>query len=99
MPSSNCSYYHHSITELEDFQLSSSEVVIQASTDRGCLTVSLIASTVVEGEEEVRLGISTNVDATVVAGTTIIAIAVDGGKFYPTRCTLITLCSICYGTM
>ena len=75
------------MTEGEDFQLSSSEVVILANANRGCLTLSIIASTVVEGEEEVRLGIAADIDATVVPRATTIVIAVDGGKslFYSTR--------------
>ena len=55
-------------------------MVIPANSARGCLTVSLIESTVVEGEEVIRLAISSIVDATVTGETTTIMIAVDGGK-------------------
>ena len=55
-------------------------MVIPANSARGCLTVSLIESTVVEGEEVIRLGIAADVDAVVTGGTTTIVIAVDGGK-------------------
>ena len=47
---------------------------------RGCLTVSILESALVEGEEEIRLAIDSSVDAAIVAGETTIMIASDGGK-------------------
>ena len=68
--------------EGEDYELSDpAEIVIPANMARGCLTVTILQSAVVEGEEEIRLAIdSTAVNATVVDAETTIVIAPDGGK-------------------
>jgi hypothetical protein len=67
-------------TEGGDFELSDpAEIVIPANMARSCLTVTILKSEVVEGEEEIRLAIdSTAVNATVVDAETTIVIAPDG---------------------
>ena len=52
--------------------------------NRGCLTIIILPSEVVEGEEVIVLGIDTvSPDAEVVDGETTITILSDGGMFQP----------------
>ena len=69
------------MAEGEDFLLNGLPVItIAANTSRGCLSVTILQSAVVEGEEEIRLGINSSVGAILETAETTILIAQDGGK-------------------
>ena len=58
-----------------------SVIIIQTGTSRGCLGISIIQSSLVEGSEMINLAINqTTTAANVVNGTTTILITGDGGK-------------------
>ena len=62
--------------EGEDYQVSTSVITIPALIARGCLTVEILASAVVEGEEEIHMRINeTTTEALIVDGETVVAIA------------------------
>ena len=66
-----------SFSEGEDFEFSSvpSVINIESGTNRGCLTITIISSPVIEGREEINLAINTTTTmAAVVGGTTTVVI-------------------------
>ena len=55
-------------------------IVIESGTNRGCLTITIISSAVIEGQEEINLAINTTTVAAVVDGMTTVVISTDGGN-------------------
>ena len=55
-------------------------IVIESGMNRGCLTTIVISSAVIEGQEEINLGINTTTVAAVVDGMTTVVISTDGGN-------------------
>jgi hypothetical protein len=66
--------------EDEDFEFSGGEsvIVIPPQTNRSCLTIIILQTDTVEGEEELRLGINPSVNAIIFAPNTTVAFASDG---------------------
>ena len=69
------------LSEGEDFRFSSSppEIIIPSGTNRGCLTIDIIPSALVEGLEVFNLAISGLTQAVIVEGNTTVVIAADEG--------------------
>ena len=68
--------------EGQDYEVNTSVITIPALITRGCLTVEILASAVVEGEEEIHMRINeTTTVALIVDGETVVAIAADGGMY------------------
>ena len=90
------------LTEREDFEFSSRPpvITIMSGTSRGCLTITILPSDLVEGEEEIHLAINEGTTlATVEQGNTTVMIASDGGNvLLPVFNGLTQICSIvCIG--
>ena len=74
----------------EDFQFSSDPPTINIvpATSRGCLTIYILSSAVVEHDEEIRLTIAENTTTqAVVVGATTTVLVEDNGSMLLCLCT------------